>query len=59
MFFYRVVTEKLNKYLRSLFPAFSLRVQGDTVDIHRTMSKVAENILFYKIAAQPRFPPKR
>lgn len=33
-------------------PAFSLRGDGNTVDVDRTMGKLAENTLLYKTAAQ-------
>jgi flagellar basal-body rod protein FlgB len=33
-------------------PEFSLRGDGNTVDIDRTMGKLAENTLLYKAAAQ-------
>ena len=33
-------------------PAYSLRGDGNTVDVDRTMGKLAENTLLYKTAAQ-------
>jgi flagellar basal-body rod protein FlgB len=33
-------------------PEFSLRGDGNTVDLDRTMGKLAENTLLYKIATQ-------